>query len=122
MEDIVLLKAGRHLRPTPRFKVIIGRDETENHFLAGIHGANPGGAVECQGRWALHAVDLAGPLLLVEGHPTEEDLTLACRLTARFGQGRQLESVRVEIEGNGRREIRQVAPLPPDEIPAEWYL
>lgn len=122
MEDIVLLKAGRHLRPAARFKVIVGRDETENYFLAGLHGANKGDAVGCQGRWALHAVDLAGPLLLVEGHPNEEDLTLACRLTARFGQGRHLPAVRVEIEGNGRKEIRQVAPLPPDEIPAEWYL
>ena len=35
MDDIVLLKAGRHIRPLPTFKIIVGRDETENHFLSG---------------------------------------------------------------------------------------
>ncbi len=112
MADILLLKAGRHLRPTPRFKVIIGRDETENFFLAGFRA----------GRWAMQAVDLAGPLVLVEGHPDEADLTLACRLTARFGQGRDKAEVQVALEGHGRQEIRLVAPLPPHEIPPEWYI
>jgi tRNA U34 2-thiouridine synthase MnmA/TrmU len=112
LEDIVLLKAGRHLRPTPRFKVIVGRDETENQFLAGFRA----------GRLALHAVDLPGPLVLVEGEPDEADLTLACRLTARFGQGRQKPMVRVAIEAAGQQEIRPVVPLPPDEIPSDWYL
>ena len=112
MEDIVLLKAGRHLRPAPRFKIIVGRDETENNFLSGFRG----------GRWALHALDLAGPLVLLEGVPDDADLTLACRLTARFGQGRQHPEVRIAIEKNGQQEIRLVAPLPPQEIPPEWYL
>ena len=34
----------------------------------------------------MHAVDLPGPLVLVEGVPDDADLTLACRLTARFGE------------------------------------
>ncbi|MEO5363826.1 MAG: tRNA (5-methylaminomethyl-2-thiouridylate)-methyltransferase [Magnetococcus sp. DMHC-8] len=112
MEDIVLLKAGRHLRPTPRFKLIVGRDETENFFLSGFR----------EGRWALQAVSVPGPLVLVEGHPDEADLTLACRLTARFGQGRDTPQVAVAIQGNGRQETRLVAPLPPDEIPPAWYV
>ena len=112
IEDIVLLKAGRHLRPTPRCKVIVGRDETENNFLAGFRA----------GRWSMQAVELAGPLVLVEGHPDADDLALACRLTARFGQGRHLAEVQISIEGQGQREIRLVAPLPADEIPPEWYI
>lgn len=112
MEDIVLLKAGRHLRPAPRFKVIVGRDETENNFLSGFR----------EGRWLLHAVDLSGPLVLVEGIPDDADLTLACRLTARFGQGRALPEVRIAITKGGHQEIRPVPPLPAEEIPSSWYL
>ncbi|MEO5339427.1 MAG: tRNA (5-methylaminomethyl-2-thiouridylate)-methyltransferase [Magnetococcus sp. MYC-9] len=112
MEDIVLLKAGRHLRPAPRFKVIVGRDETENRFLSGFR----------EGRWAIHATELAGPLMLVEGQPDDEDLTLACRLAARFGQGRHLPQVLLTVERHGQQQTRLVTPLPAAEIPPEWYL
>src|SRR5690606_18697256 len=54
LDDIMLLKVGRHLRPRPHFKLIIGREEGENHFLEGyrkqfVH---------------MHAVDFEGPLAL----------------------------------------------------------
>ena len=32
LDDIVLLKIGRHIRPKPHFKLIIGREEGENRF------------------------------------------------------------------------------------------
>ncbi|MBF0161624.1 MAG: tRNA (5-methylaminomethyl-2-thiouridylate)-methyltransferase [Magnetococcales bacterium] len=112
MEDIVLLKAGRHLRPAPHFKVIVGRDETENRFLSGFRA----------GRWAISALEVSGPLLLVEGRPGAEDLTLACRLVARFGQGRHRAELQVAIEHEGTHTTCRVAPLPATEIPPEWYL
>ena len=112
MEDIVLLKAGRHLRPTAHYKVIVGRDEAENLFLSGFRA----------GRWALHSLGIPGPLMLVEGQPSEEDLTVACRLTARYSQGRHHAQVQVAIEHNGTRQTRLVAPLPAAEVPPEWYL
>lgn len=34
LDDIMLLKAGRHLQPAPHYKLIVGRDENENDFLA----------------------------------------------------------------------------------------
>ena len=112
MDDIVLLKAGRHIRPSPRFKIIVGRDETENRFLEGFR----------KERLALRALNLAGPLVLLEGDPEEEDRTLACRLAARFGQGRAQEQVQISIQGNGIEETRTVTPMPSHEIPQEWYV
>ena len=35
LDDILLLKVGRHLRPRPHFKLIIGREEGENNYLEG---------------------------------------------------------------------------------------
>ncbi len=53
----------------------------------------------------------------------EDDLALAARLTARFGKGRDTESVTLtvtDLQGNSRE--LKVAPLPATEIPPEWYL
>ncbi|MBF0285579.1 MAG: tRNA (5-methylaminomethyl-2-thiouridylate)-methyltransferase [Magnetococcales bacterium] len=112
LDEILLLKAGRHLRPSPRFKMIVGRDESENNFLSGFR----------RGRVALRAVDLPGPLVLVEGDLNEEELTLACRIAARFGKGRDREEVRMEIRRDAGMDYRTLPPLPPDDLPDSWYL
>jgi tRNA U34 2-thiouridine synthase MnmA/TrmU len=113
LDDIMLLKVGRHLRPRPHFKLIVGRDEGENNFLSGYRG-----------RFThLHAVSHEGPLVLVDGEPDPGDLQLAARLTARFGQGRDAEAVTVEVHHRrGGTERLDVVPQPAAEIPAEWYL
>lgn len=113
IEDILLLKAGRHLRPAPHFKVIVGRDQSENAFLSGFK----------EGRTALTDRDFPGPLVLVEGELSEDDLTLVCRLTARFGKSKSLPMAVVEIQRPGQPvALREVAPLPAEEIPDAWYL
>jgi len=113
LDDIVLLKVGRHLRPRETFKLIVGRDEGENNFLSGYRR-----------RYThLHATSHTGPLVLVDGNAGEEDLILAARLTARFGRGRTAESVNVTVtDTTGRTRSLTVPPLAPDQIPEAWYL
>jgi tRNA U34 2-thiouridine synthase MnmA/TrmU len=112
-DDIMLLKVGRHLRPRPNFKLIVGRDEGENNFLNGYR----------KNFMHLYATSHEGPLVLVEGTVTEADLELAARLTARFGRGRDAESVTLTItDSAGQNRVLQVAPLPASEVPPEWYL
>ena len=109
----MLLKVGRHLRPRPHFKLIVGREEGENNFLNGYRGQFI----------HLTTVSHLGPLALVDGEPTEEDLELAARLTARFSQGRDAERVEVEIGGGGRPARRlSVAPMAPSAVPNDWYV
>ncbi len=113
LDDIVLLKVGRHLRPRPHFKLIVGRDEGENNFLNGYR----------KRFIQLHAISHQGPLVLIDGSVNEADLNLAARLTARFGKGREAESVAIavtDLAGNSR--ALSVIPLPTSEIPPEWYL
>ncbi|MEK6550560.1 MAG: tRNA (5-methylaminomethyl-2-thiouridylate)-methyltransferase [Pseudomonadota bacterium] len=114
LDDIMLLKVGRHLRPRPHFKLIVGRDEGENNYLEGyrkrfIH---------------LRAPQTPGPLVLIEGENlSEDDLLLAARLTARFGRGRETAGVIIEITPPGEPvRTLTVSPLSADEIPADWYL
>ncbi|HEX9583050.1 MAG TPA: tRNA (5-methylaminomethyl-2-thiouridylate)-methyltransferase [Gammaproteobacteria bacterium] len=113
LDDIMLLKVGRHLRPRPHFKIIIGREEGENNFLEGYRRqlAN------------VRTVSHKGPLALIEGVLDEDDVVLAARLTARFSQGRDAPSVRVEFTGkDGFRRELDVTPMPASEVPQAWYL
>ncbi len=112
-DDIMLLKIGRHLRPHPSFKLIIGREEGENRFLEGYRN-----------RFVhLCAAEYNGPLALLQGDADDAGLDLACAITARFGQGRSAASVRVAVgRPDGSRHERVVAPLPANALAADWYL
>lgn len=113
LDDIVLLKVGRHLRPRPHFKLIVGRDEGENNFLQGFR----------KRYLHLQATSHVGPLVLLDGSASADDVQLAARLTARFGKGREAPQVAVSVTDTaGRTQTLDVAPLPADEIPAAWYL
>ena len=113
LDDILLLKIGRHLRPRPNFKMIVAREEGETNFLMGYR----------RDFTHLTATSHPGPLVLIEGELGDDDLLLAARLTARFGQGRAADKVAVEIHPRGGEALTlEVAPLHPDEIPESWYL
>lgn len=113
LDDIMLLKVGRHLRPRADFKVIVGREEGENRFMEGYR------------KRFVHMIPVShvGPLVLLDGEIDDAAIELAARLTARFSKGRDAELVTVEVnnrEGGSRR--LDVAPIPADDIPAAWYI
>ncbi|MBF0446897.1 MAG: tRNA (5-methylaminomethyl-2-thiouridylate)-methyltransferase [Magnetococcales bacterium] len=112
LEDIVLLKAGRHLRPQPSFKLIIGRDESENRFLSGFK----------EGRMSIHAKNAPGPFTLLEGEPDQEGLLLACRIAARYGQGKNRHEVTMMVEKAGVTQAFTVVPMPAHEIQEKWHV
>lgn len=112
-DDIMLLKVGRHLRPAANFKLIIARDDGENNFLNGYR------------KRFIHMFSTShkGPLVLVDGEASDEDLMLAARLTARFGQGKKADQVDIEIvRPTGEPDQQTITPMTADAIPQEWYL
>jgi len=113
MDDIMLLKVGRHLRPAAHFKVIISREEGEGNFLQGYRKQYP----------SINCLSHPGPLALIDGEASEQDLQLAARLVARYSKGRDADRVTLEIR-DGRGESRElvVKPLAPQEIPQGWLL
>ncbi len=113
MDDIMLLKVGRHIRPRPHFKLIIGREEGENKFLQGYLKLYN----------SIKTTSHAGPLTLIDGVANDEDLELAARITARFSQGKNEDTVTVEIRRtNGEVKEINVTPMKPSEMQQEWYV
>jgi len=113
LDDIMLLKVGRHLRPRPHFKLIIAREDGENQFLSGYRRQFT----------HLRTMSHGGPLSLVDGEVDEDDLVLAARLTARYSQGRNADSVEVAVTVPGAEaRLMSVAPFPADDIPSEWHI
>jgi len=113
IDDIMLLKVGRHLRPRPNFKIIVGREEGENRFLEGYRKQFT----------HMYCTSHPGPLVLLDGEADADDLQLAARLAARFSQGKSAESVTIEMHEKGADTCElTVVPLTNDEIPVEWYL
>lgn len=113
LDDIMLLKVGRHLRPRPHFKIIVGREEGENNFLEGYRHQFT----------HLRSLSHDGPLALIDGDASAEDIHLAAQLVARFGAGRDAEHVQIEVNSrDGSRCQLEVQPLAAEGIPSEWYI
>lgn len=113
LDDIMLLKVGRHLRPLPHFKLIVAREEGENYFLEGYRKQFD----------HIRVISHGGPLTLIDGAQSDDDLLLAARIVGRFSQGREAEKITVEIvrQGGVARQL-EVVPMRPEEVPQEWYL
>jgi len=113
MDDIMLLKVGRHIRPRPHFKMIIGREDGENKYLEGyrrqfVH---------------MHSTSCVGPLVLLDGKMSEDDLKLAAQITGRFSKDKMSDSVTVEITGlDGVSKSLNVTPLRAHEMHEEWQV
>jgi hypothetical protein len=113
MDDIMLLKVGRHIRPAPHFKIIVSREEGEGRFMQGYRKQYP----------HLKTTSHGGPLALIDGEVDEQDIELAARIVARYSQGRNEPRVELEYtdrQGNSRS--LAAAPLDPNRIPKEWIL
>ena len=113
LDDIMLLKVGRHLRPQPHYKLIIAREEGENKFLQGYK--KQFSYIEIKSH--------NGPLTLVDGELSDDDFRYASRIAARFSQGREAESVTVKItRKDGDEQTFDIPPMPASEIKQEWYI
>lgn len=113
MDDIMLLKVGRHIRPTADFKLIIARDAGESKFLEGYRKQFP----------SIYALSHSGPMALVDGDFNEEQYALAAGIVARFGQGRNADEVELDINipEQGHQQIK-TAPLAAEDVLQEWYV
>lgn len=113
LDDIVLLKIGRHLRPNDRFKLIIGREEGENNYLEGY----------CHQFTHLRSLSHIGPIALYDGENSAEDLLLAAQIVARFGGGQFADTVRIEIHTHvDEARIVEVVPIKAENIAEHWYI
>lgn len=112
-EDVILLKVGRHFRVSPRVKVIVGRNERENHFLC----------VYEKGRHFFQVPDYPAACVLAEiqGAAADEEIETAAALAARYSDAPAGARVGVEHRFNG--EVRRMEVAKPSEVLLEsWRL
>lgn len=113
LDDIMLLKIGRHLRPAPHFKLIIGREQGENKFLEGYR----------KQFISLHPLSHKGPFMLIDGTPSAEDCYLAAKILGRFSDCPPEETLCVQLRTlEGILTELYVSPCTPEEIHPDWSI
>ena len=75
LDDINLLKIGRHFRLSPRTKLIVGRDEKENNLLTGLIKTN---------EIRFEPLGVKGPIGIGQGNFDEPLINLAAQIIARY--------------------------------------
>ena len=109
INDVNLLKAGRHFRLDQQTKVIVGRNEEDNTRLDSLSK---------EGDYLLTLVDMPGPLTLLRGKITEENIQTAARITARYGKSQVLPSAKVSVKqvgNNATERIIEITPMSQEE-------
>jgi len=113
LDEIMLLKVGRHVRPKANFKLIIAREAGETKFMRGYRKQYPSLVITSHG----------GPWALIDGELSEDDLMLSAQIVARYSQGRDAEQVDFDyIKTNGDVRPLSVRPMHPDDIDKAWVL
>jgi len=113
LDDIMLLKVGRHLRPAPHFKVIMGREEGENRYLEGYKNTFI----------SLTPESHTGPYALIDGKADTADVELAARLVGRYSKGRDAPAFTVKVRlPDGHEHAVTVKAMAPDDIAESWHV
>lgn len=112
LDDVILLKVGRHFRPSNHLKIIVGRDEVENHFLERYATDN---------RLMFTSIDVVGPVTIAEGEFGENEILTAAAITARYSDAAGLSSVRVKYESESTSGILEVEPSSDHDLQS-WRL
>lgn len=114
LDDIILLKVGRHIRPKSNLKLIVARDGGETRYLQGYKKQFK----------HLEMVSHSGPLTLIEGNTLQaEDIELAAQIAGRYGQGRDADSVGFEYQDKNQAPYHlDVKPFSPEQIKPQWMI
>ncbi len=79
LNDVNLLKVGRHFQLSPGAKAVVGRNEEENRHLL---------ILARQGELLFEVKGWGSPVTLLRGEAGEEEIHLAAAITARYSDAR----------------------------------
>jgi tRNA U34 2-thiouridine synthase MnmA/TrmU len=109
LNDVHLLKVGRHFRFSPKVKLVVGRNEEENQIVQ---------TFSKEGDHLLRLSHYPGPLSLLRGEVEDAEIEKAAAITARYTKAKDLEKVEViykRVELNVDRSL-SVSPILEKEI------
>ena len=109
VDDIDLLKAGRHLRLPDGAKLVIGRDQADNEKLTKIENSKYIFA---------RALDISGPMSLLSVNASESDKKLSAKLILTYTKTpkEQLGSVKIGDE------VIEAIPFESKEFVKEYFI
>jgi tRNA-specific 2-thiouridylase len=113
LEEIGLLKLGRHFRLSRDIKLVVGRNKEENEKIKEYFQ---------EGDFLFKAKNLKGPVSLLKkrGNVVNEFIDKSCQITARYCDRNEEENEEVSIdyyrEFKGIIKSRKVKPLIEDEL------
>jgi tRNA U34 2-thiouridine synthase MnmA/TrmU len=103
VNDVQLLRVGRHFRLSRSVKAVVGRDEKENEVLGRLR--EPEDA-------SLELCDVPGPMTILRGTAGGEETELAGALTARYSKARDLAEVSVSVRCGDKDAPRRIRVRP----------
>ncbi|RKX69063.1 hypothetical protein DRP53_09320 [candidate division WOR-3 bacterium] len=106
LEEVVLLRLGRHFRLGPEAKLIVGRNEKENLSL--LHLIRPDDI-------KLEPLQVKGPIAILRGRSDPQSILLAARIVARYSDQKD-EMVRIEVRDHKKKSEIAVNPITDEEI------
>ena len=110
LNDLNLLRLGRHFRMSPTCKAIVGRDEKENDLIEQFAGDND---------YLMKIEDFGSPITFLSGECTEAFIPRAASICARYSDARHLAEAAVTVFNKNNSYILKVAPA--DESLLETY-
>ncbi len=110
LNDVHLLKMGRHFRLSHLVKLVVGRNEEENQKIQTF----------AQGEDILLKVaSLPGPLSLLRGKPDEGDIEKAAAITAHYSKAKDLGKVEATYRGVEEDQPRSLSVSPISRVEIE---
>jgi len=114
LNDVHLLKMGRHFRLSPKLKLVVGRNEEENQKIQ---------TFSQEGDFLLKVSRFPGPLSLLRGKAEELEIETAAAITARYSKAKDLGKVEVickDVKLSSDRTV-SVSPISAKEI-ERWMI
>jgi len=110
LEDLNLLRLGRHFRLSDTCKVIVGRDERENNAIEAALGARG---------FYLRVESHASPITVIRGEVEDRVIRTAAALCARYSDAKLLPEVTVKV-WNGDH-VSMILTVPADQALIDRY-
>ena len=110
LEDLNLLRLGRHFRLSESCKVIVGRDERENNAIEAALGARG---------FFLRVESHASPITVIRGEVDDRVIGTAAALCARYSDAKHLPEVTVKVWSGDKDWTLTVTPA--DKALVEHY-
>ncbi|MDY6855400.1 MAG: hypothetical protein SWO11_11955 [Thermodesulfobacteriota bacterium] len=111
LNDVHLLKMGRHFRLSPKIKIIVGRNEKENKKLSSF---------ALKGDLIFKALDFPGPTTIVRGRIEKSKMGLPASITARYSKAKNKKEISIGYREHpfDTTRILHVAPLEKSRLEA----